>query len=186
MPEEGGRGGGGEGLVGGRLAIVKVDPLLAEEHFFQKLQQQVVETRTINEFIKKFSEVESGPDAVMSLVHILMRQIVSKPLGYIVHPETGASIIRDRIVQSATILIDLLKEEIHNIEMEIEKSLREGRDYEVEKNVRKMVSLHQVGLIAIREVMNRFMTLYTINLPSNMRPPLAQLKLGMEVISTPG
>ena len=170
------------GAVLGRAAIIKIDPLLAEESLFQRLQQQVAATPDIAKIIKEYSEAESGPKAIMAIVHVLLRQALASPLGYIIPPDAGANIVKDRIVQSATTLLEMLQEQVRKTQEEIEKSLREGRDYEVEKNARRIIALHHLSLLAIREVMNRYIVLYTINLPPNLRPPLAEVKLGMEVI----
>jgi len=163
-------------------AIVKVDPVLAEEVLFQKIPQQVTTTPDVAKILKQLNEVESGPQQVMALVHVLMRQVIATPLGHIIPPEAGARIVKDRIVQSATALLSVLMDRIRELQAEIESSLREGREYEVEEKVRKIISMHLASMVAIREVMNRYLVLYTINLPPNLRPPLAQVKLGMEVI----
>lgn len=190
MSEE--QGGGAEAArrlaaqLGGRVAVVRVDPIIAEENLFQKLQQQVTPTKEVAKTLKELSDVEGGPQTVMALVHVLLRQVVASPLGHIVPPEMGAGIVKDRIVQAATSLLEVLKDMVRNVEAEIEKSLREGRDYEVEQNVRKMIAMHHFALIAIREVMNRYLVLYSINLPPELRPPLAHIKLGMEVIKAGG
>ena len=182
MPEEESRR--NDEIVGRRTAVIKIDPLLAEENLFQKLQQQVVKDGKIEKLLKKFREIESGPQTVMALVHVLMRQVLANPLGYIIPPEYGAGIVKDRIVQLATILLNMLAEEVDKFEKEIEQALKEKKDYEVEQTVSKMIALHQNSLIAIREIMNRLLVLYLLNHPPELRPPLAQVKLGMEVIST--
>ena len=167
---------------GGGIAIVKIDTFSAEENIFQKLQQQVVSDGKIEKILEEYKDVESGPQLVMALVHMMMRQVVASPLGHIIPPEAGSSIVKDRIVQAATTILEMLTDKLRQIDEDIERSMREGKEYEVDKNVRKMIVLHQSAMTAIREIMNRYLVLYSMNLPPSMRPPLMQVKLGMEIV----
>jgi len=169
-----------------RAAIVRIDPTVAEEALFRKLQQQVIEDEKIDEVLARLSELKSGPEQVAAIVHVVMKQNVGTLLGYIIPPESGAGIIKDRIVQIAVVLLEMLREKVQRIEEEISQSLREGKDYEVNDRVRELIQEHHSAIIAIREIMNRFLVLYHLNLPPGYRPPLAQVKLGMEVITTEG
>jgi len=169
-------------IIDNRKAVIRVNPGLAEETIFRKLPQQVIEDEKIEDVLERLSELKSGPERVAAIVHLVMKQNVGTTLGYIIPPETGANIIKDRIVQNATVLLEMLKEEVDKLNIEIEVALREGKDYKVAENVKDIVQVHHESLIAIREIMNRYLVLYMLNMPANMRPPLAQIKLGMEII----
>jgi len=167
-----------------RAAVLKIDPLIAEENLFQKLSKQVESDSSIRKVLEELKSVQSGPARTAAIVHMMMRHNVSTLLGHIIPPQSGSKIIKDRIVQAATILLEMLREEVEKLEKEITQSIREGKDFEVGRNVKKMIQLHLDVLIAIREIMNRYIVLYSLNLPPEYRPPLAQVKLGVEVIST--
>jgi len=166
-----------------RAAIIRVDPAVAEEALFRKLPQQVIEDEKTSAIIEKLEELKAGPENIAAIVHTAMRQNVGTLLGYIIPPESGASIVKDRVVQVATVLLEMLSEKVRRVEIEISQAIREGREFEVEEKVGELIQEHHAAIIAIREIMNRYLTLYYLNLPANLRPPLGQVKLGMEIVT---
>ncbi len=170
----------------GPVTLVKINPAVAEASLFTKLSVQL-SPELVQEIKQGKSEllpperiIVKYPNQVALMIHTLMRHNTSSVLGQIIPPSMGRTIIIDRISQAATVLLDEYREHVEKVTNKIlEKKLR-GEDFEEE--IRSLVEMQKLIMIALREITNRLAVLYAINLPVRARPPLANVKMGYEAI----
>lgn len=174
----------------GRTALIRVTPQFAEGNLIAKLATQV--SPELQQELRQKPEEELSayfggravtryPNVVALMVHVLMRHYTSSVLGHIIPPTMGRTIILDRIRQVASTLLDEYRSYVDEVTRKIAEKKLAGKDFEDE--VRNLIALQKLILIALSELANRWATLYTVNLPVRQRPPLANVKMGIEVIS---
>ncbi len=164
----------------GRPTLVRLDSMIAEKSLFEKLSYQVSRELVLPKEKEKEIPAMTFASSVAMMVHSLLRHNTSTTLGHIVSPQWGRKIVVDRIIQACEILIEEYKSKVYETTSKIlDKKLR-GEDFEGE--VRELIEYQRLTLIAMREVINRYVTLFHINMPSPLRPPLANVKIGYEAI----
>ena len=162
--------------------IIKIAPQIPEKLLFERLNINIERDANVLSILERLKDVVEGPERVYTIVHILLKQPLSSPLGYIIPPNAGSGILKDRMVQVSSILINFLSDMVKSFENEIMAAIQEGKNYEVEAKTRELIQYHIDAMIAAREAINRLFILYTINLPAKYRPPLANVKFGLDML----
>jgi len=158
--------------------IIRVDTESVERSLFQQIAKQLLEPYRPEDYEQRLERI---PLEVSKLVELIMKYYVSTPLGgQILDPVHSIDIIIDRIIQFVEILFTVQREYIHEIKSKI-KNRTISRE-EVEDLVRRLLQNYKIIFITTRELMNRLYVLLQINAPAKIRPPLANVKIGYDVI----
>jgi len=161
-----------------QINIIRVDSSIAEDYLFKQIAMQMLEPYAPEDFEAR---IEMIPKAVSKLLHVITKDYFSTPLGgQIMDPRYSKEIVVDRICQFIEILIGVQREYINGLLQRMKSSRIGGEDFEME--IKKILTNFNIIYIVARELMNRLLIVMQINLPSRMRPPLANVKLGYEII----
>ncbi len=164
----------GEGARG----IIRVEAGLAEENLFKQLALQILEAYAPEEFETR---IESMPRMVAKLVHIITKEYFSTPLGgQILDPRYSRDIVIDRVCQFMEVLLNVHRRYIEELLQNIQYKKMKGEEFRDE--LAKILNNFKIIYIVARELMNRLLVLSQINLPAPVRPPLANVKLGFEIV----
>jgi len=168
-----------------RGAIIKIMSQTADQHLFRKLSLQVDEDyKVIEEILRELGaedEIRKQPLEISTLVHYLLKNYMGTALGQIIHPLHGKQIIVDRLIQITELLAIITERRISNMLERIRKGQIPPTE-DVSKEIKTIIRMHQISMIAIREALNRFITLLHINAPAPLRPPLANVKMGYDLM----
>jgi len=167
-----------------RGSIIKVIPDIANRSLFGSLGQQVAEDITdINKILEKLGEtdVKNLPLQVSILVHYLLRNYTTTPLGYIIDPVNGTSILKDRMLQILQLLESIVERKIRELQREA-RIRRKDPGFDIGQKIDDIINLHHIIMLASRESMNRLRNLQSINARPDKRPPLANVKIGYDII----
>jgi len=166
----------------GNATIAAVDPRLAYELFLSQLHIQADETKfkqaekplTIEE-AERLSMVFGG------LIDRIMNPFTFGPLGSTVSPRFGKDIISSRLRIVIDILFTSLRKSARDLVEEI-YAAKQIRAEEISRKIENLARTLEVSLSAVEDAMNRLMTLAHINLPPELRPSLANVRIGYEII----
>ena len=177
--EEGGRGRRrGRARQAPQLSIIRIDSSVAEDYLFKQIAIQLLEPYTPEDFETR---IEAIPKTVSRLVHVITKEYFSTPLGgQILDPRYSREILVDRVAQFIEILLSVQREYIRSLKERIRERRIRGEDFEYE--LKRILNNFDVIFIVARELMNRLNVLMQINLPGRLRPPLANVKLGYEIV----
>ncbi len=158
--------------------IIRVDTAAAESHLFEKIAKQLLEPYEPEDAEARLQRI---PLTVAKLLDLIMKHYVSTPLGgQILHPSESSDILIDRISQFAEILFAVQREYIREIKARIRS--RTITKEEIETQVRNLQQNFDIISITLRELMNRQYVLLQINAPAPLRPPLANIKMGFDIV----
>lgn len=162
-----------------RGVIIKVDTTSVEESLFKQIAQQIVEYRPTK--VEEEDTIGKLAESIVRIVHIVTKNYFASPLGgQIIDPRRSKNIVVDRIIQFSEILLSVYREYVDAVERKVyEKSINPE---EVEKTISDLVFKIPVIFLAIRELINRMYQLLQINAPANERPPLANIKIGYDLL----
>ena len=164
-------------------ALIKIMPSLADQNLFRKLSVQIQEDyKVVEQLLEALgSEIKHQPAEVSTLVHSLLRNYTGTALGYIIDPLHSKSIIVDRITQICEIIMLITERRIMRLLDKVRKGQLAPND-DISREINNIIRLHEISMIAIREVTNRLITLARINAPAPYRPPLANVKMGFDLM----
>ena len=170
MPGRKGEGGGEPSA-----ALIRIDPRLAMEGLFKGLYIQAADEYQVDEDL---AAAQSVSLRVHALVEALCKHYFGTVLGQVIHPRFGRGLVIDRIIAANEVIVGLLRRRLVDVLARIQAADAE----EAARLVETMLSDIEFTFIAMREVVNRFMTLLHLNLPASLRPPLANIRIGYDVV----
>ena len=164
-----------------RGVIIKIDSRQAEETLFKQMAYQISEDTRLSELPEEIEKIKDIPMKISTLLHFLTKHYLSVPLGgQIISPLFGKEIVIDRIAQFSEMLLSVINNRLLELQHKIEEKKMKGEDFEEE--IREILTSIDISFIVVRELINRQLTAVHINAPVNLRPPLANVKIGFEKI----
>jgi hypothetical protein len=163
-----------------RGAILRVDPSVAE-NLFKGITYNLPSEVTLKEIEDQLrAELSKTPSKVAALIHFGSRVYFQTLLGGQIIPPQARQVLMDRVSQFAQILFQMELKRIRELKAKIQQKALSGEAFEQElQEIEEEIVTY---FIAIREFINRMLTVLYINAPANVRPPLANVKLGFEIL----
>lgn len=179
----------GEGLrLSPDVVILKIDPF-SSENFFKNIKSQTTTdvTRQIYPMIKEeavISSIEKYANEFSYILHKIMVPYTDTGLGAIISPRFGKPVLISRISSTASMLFDNIDSAIEKVFEEIRSQIGTGVvDVKtISEKISSAIEKIRLSLYVVEEFSNRMMALGFINLPPYVRPSLANVLLGFDMI----
>lgn len=142
-------------------------------------RQTRLSTREFQEVLKNdplVSSIGNIGERINGVLSVLLSDM-DPPPAIVLHPDFGRPIVYDRIIRIFNKARMVLESEMKNLEREIK-----GRPnpQDVQKAIFNFLLNVKTVNLALREALARLLIIYYSNLPSEMRPPTANIILGFD------
>lgn len=156
----------GPGMIGGVSFEKLIQYILSERSVYPESEES---TRQIRDYISKVSVVSRD----------YIDTFVRDGLARIIHPLYGSPIIDARLSEIAQLLRHTIRQLWHRV---IQAIRTQAPPEEVYRYAREAEDFSRMAYLLIVEIYAKMLSLYHINAPARLRPPLANVALGYDLV----